>query len=73
MGKNKKLRPAGDVLLDLEPLLFELVQDHSLQCGDVLALINVWIQTHYPAAIEEYTAGGSPQMFYGQMSQNKKV
>lgn len=63
--KPKKVRPAGKVLLEMEPLLFELVKDHELQRGEVLALIKCWVDIHYPQAIEQYTTGGSPVYNYG--------
>lgn len=61
----KDLRPVGDITQDLEPLLFELTQDHELQHGEVLALIFSWLQIHAPASREQYTEGGSPTYFYG--------
>ena len=60
------MRPAGDVLLELEPLLFELVDDQGLQLGELLALVKCWTEIHAPHAIEEYTADDtSPIYFYG--------
>lgn len=64
---KKKLRPLGDITQDLEPLLFEMVDNHALQKGEVLALISVWIDIHYPLAIEVYENDNtSPEMFYGK-------
>lgn len=61
----KKPRKLGDVLLDLEPLFFEMV-DAGLQKGDMLALVAVWIDVHAPNCIEVYDNGsGSPQFYYG--------
>lgn len=51
---SKKLRPVGKITEDMEPLLFELVEDHELQRHEVLGLINAWIETHYPGALEEF-------------------
>lgn len=66
MGRNKKSRRAlGDVLLDMEPFLFEAMKDHGLQWGDMLALIHVWLTVHCPEDQEQYTAGGSPEFYYG--------
>lgn len=61
--KKKKLRPLGEILLDLEPLLFELV-DHDLQRGDILSLVEVWITTHAPSTIEVYNEDNSSPIFY---------
>lgn len=65
--KNSKIRKAGDILLDLEPLLFELVE-HGFQRGDILALVKLWIDVHAPSCIEVYNKNGtSPDMFYGDL------
>lgn len=62
---NRKLRPLGQITADLEPLLFEMVCQHDLQHGEVLALIDVWLSIHAPACKEKYTDGSpSPVMIY---------
>lgn len=61
----KKLRPVGQILLDLEPLLQELVCDHDLQWGDVLNLVRGYLEVHLPGGQEQYTAGGNPVFYYG--------
>lgn len=63
--KKKKLRPMIDILLDMEPLLFEMLQDHGLQIGDLLANVHTWATVHYPGAIEKYNDGAVPIYFYG--------
>jgi hypothetical protein len=62
----KGLRPLGHVLLDLEPLLEELVIDHELQWGDVLSLIHAHLQVHLPSGQEEYLDGTHPEFHYKQ-------
>ena len=58
-------RLAGDVLLDMEPLIGELVEA-GLQWGDILALVYVHLSVHCPEAREVYTADGlSPEFYYG--------
>ena len=59
------MRKLGDVLLDLEPLILEMVEDHDLQHGDVLNLVRGYLEVHCPGAKEEYEDGGSPTFFYG--------
>lgn len=59
------MRPSGDILLDMEVLLDELVDDHDLQIGDILSLINSHLIIHRPDAREEYEDGGHPVYFYG--------
>lgn len=62
---KKKIRRAGDVLLDLEVLLDELVDDHDLQWGDILSIIYGHLVSHRPDAQEEYVDGGNPIFYYG--------
>lgn len=65
--RKRSIRKVIKPLLEMEPLLFELICDHELQKGDVLALISTWIDTHAPEAIEVYTEknAGPPIFFYG--------
>ena len=65
MDTSNIYRKAGDILLDLEPLFFELVEDHEFQMGEMLALVKCWIEIHYPEAIEEYQDDTRPIYFYG--------
>lgn len=60
-----KLRPLGSITSDLEKLLEELVDEHDLQTGEILALVYAWIQIHRPGANEEYLDGSSPVFKYG--------
>ena len=62
---KKKLRPLGDILLDLEPLIDELTDQHSLQWSDILALIHVYLTVHHPENQEEYLDGSNPIWYYG--------
>lgn len=67
--RKASIRKVIKPLLEMEPLLFELICDHELQKGDVLALISTWIDTHAPEAIEVYTEekAGPPIFFYGHI------
>ena len=60
----KKLRPFGEILLDMEPLIQELME-HDIQHGDLISLIHVYLTVHYPNAIEVYEDGSSPVLKYG--------
>ena len=65
MSKRAAVRPLGQITGDLEPLLFELVCNHELQFGEVLALVHSWLQIHAPQAQEIYNDGsGSPIYSY---------
>lgn len=64
MKQSAKIRKLGDVLLDMEPLLEELIE-HELQWGDILFLIYGWLQIHNPQAQEEYLDGSRPEFKYG--------
>ena len=59
------MRPLGQITDELEPLLYELVEDQEMQAHEVLHMVYGWIQCHYPDAIENYEDGTHPQFFYG--------
>ena len=61
---SEKLRPLGEILLEMEPLMNEAM-DHGIQWADFLALMHVWLMVHRPGDRETYTAGGSPEFYYG--------
>lgn len=60
-----KTRPLGNILLDLELLLDEMVDCHELQWGDILNLVRGHLEVHRPDAQEEYVSGGNPKFYYG--------
>lgn len=72
MAKKKKLRPVGEILLDMEVLYFELINMHGYQKGDLLANTNSWADVHMEC-VEEYTEGGHPLFFYGSVENLKKL
>lgn len=55
----------GEILLDMEKLLLEMVDSHDLQWGDILNLVLGYLMVHCPGAQEKYTKGGSPEFYYG--------
>jgi hypothetical protein len=69
---KKKLRKMGDILLDMEPLLDELVDVHEIQRGDLLALIFHQVTMHNPSCVEEFADGTSPVWFYGHQDHAPK-
>lgn len=62
--KKNKLRPLGDIQLDIEPYILEM-DDHNLQWGDYMGLLYLYLKIHLPNAQEEYYDGTSPIFFYG--------
>lgn len=60
-----KARPMGDIMLDLENLVTEMVETHDLQWGDILSLVHGYLMVHNPGAREEYVEGGHPVYYYG--------
>lgn len=62
---KNKIRPTGYITQDLELLLEELIDQHQLQHGEVLALVDAWITIHRPDAKEEYQDGTNPIYYYG--------
>lgn len=63
--EGDNLRPLGDILLDIEPSLFEMCKDHDLQHGDILYLIKGWLDIHYPGGKEEFVDGDDIFFYYG--------
>lgn len=61
---KKKIRSVGKILLDIEPLLEELTDDHDMQWGDVLGLVYMWLQVHAPESQEVYLDGSKPILKY---------
>jgi hypothetical protein len=66
---KKKIRPLGEILLELEKLTLEMVEDHDLQWGDILNLQRGYLEVHCPGAQEQYIGGGSPEFYYGPRRQ----
>lgn len=81
---KKKVRPLGEILLDMEPFIQEAMDGHDLQWSDWLHINLGYLNTHYPNHIETYTAdnknpvlyfeviNGRPYLFYGP-KENLKV
>lgn len=63
-SKEVPLRALGDVTNDLELIMFELVHEHKLQAHEVIGIIYMWIQVHYPDALEVYEDGTNPLLTY---------
>lgn len=62
--KKKKIRPLGDILLDIEPYLFEMYY-HGLQTSDYYGLFNSWKDAHCRQMDEEYWDSSRAVFFYG--------
>ena len=60
-----KIRKLGDVTSNLEPLLLEMYEKHGLQFHEVLGIIYLYTQVHYPEAFETYEDGTKPILTYG--------
>jgi len=61
------MRKVGQILLDMEPLLEELVHEHELQKGELLALISRWADIHTDS-IEEYVDKSPVIEYYGSVA-----
>lgn len=59
------MRKLGDITLDLEPLIQEMVIEHDMQCGEILNLIYGYIMIHWSYCIEKYHDGTNPMFYYG--------
>ena len=60
-----KRRKLGDILLDLEKILDEMVDSHELQFGDILFLVFGHLLIHRPDAREVYLDNSHPELYYG--------
>lgn len=66
MVRKTPKRRLGDILLDLEPLIAEMIDDHDLQWGDVLNWLHGHLQIHHPDNNEVYVDDNSnPEFYYG--------
>lgn len=69
MKKNKasKLRPLGDILLEIEPLYLELMMGHNLQRSDLIGLILQYDETHglTESVVETYMDGSKAVTYHG--------
>jgi hypothetical protein len=57
------MRKFGDILLDMEVLLDEMIDEHDVQLGDILNLIHGHIQIHRQDCIEIYEEDDSSPIF----------
>lgn len=53
----------GDITLDMETYLEEMVDDHNLQHGEIIYLVLGWLKIHRPDAAEEYLNGTHPNLY----------
>lgn len=60
---KKKLRPVGEIKLELEKLFEELVDEHGYQMGDLLGEPLLWVPVHRPDCIETYVKDGQNPRF----------
>jgi hypothetical protein len=63
--KQKKIRPYGQIWLDLEPLIMEMFEDHDIQHGDLLGQLDCYLRAHLPGFREVYLDGTTPVLKYG--------
>jgi hypothetical protein len=69
-----KMRPVGEIYLELEKLYDELVDDHGMQMGDLIYWLHGHLKIHRPDSIEEYVADGSnPELRYGPKTNRKAL
>lgn len=54
----------GTILLEMEPLIQEMMDGHDLQHGDFLGLMDHYLLIHYPGHKEQYLDGTVPVLSY---------
>jgi hypothetical protein len=65
------MRALGKILLELEPLIDELIDDHDVQWADILNLVHSHLVVHRPDAQEIYMDDSNPVFFYGPSKDTK--
>lgn len=65
---KKKIRPLGEILLEIEPFLIEMIEDHDLQWSDCHGILNGYLMAHFPFAREEYEDGTKSVYYVGHES-----
>lgn len=70
---KKKIRPLGDITFDLEDVITEMIEDHELQHGEVMAIVLNYMKVHFPESQEEYEDGTSPVYYYGHKKYVNRV
>lgn len=66
---KKKIRPVGQIYLEMEKLRNELIDDHDLQWNDLIFELAGWLETHRQDARETYIEDGShPVLSYRHRS-----
>ena len=58
-------RRVGEIFLELEELIDELIDKHEFQWGDILYWVYGHLKIHRPDAQEEYIDGDKPEFHYG--------
>jgi hypothetical protein len=60
---KKKIRPLGQIMNDIEPLLLEMTENQDLEWYEVMNLIYGYLQTHCSGQ-EIYIEDNSHPVFY---------
>ncbi|HEY5688560.1 MAG TPA: hypothetical protein VIS27_09680 [Yeosuana sp.] len=69
MARKKTI---GKLMLEMEVLLDEMIDQHELQCGDIMNLVYGHLVSHRPDAFEEYVDEGTvPKFYYGPSDEKK--
>jgi hypothetical protein len=66
MAKTK-IRPMGQILLDLEEVIQKLCYKHDFKWGSILWTVRIILELDCPNAQEQYISGGSPVFYYGPL------
>lgn len=72
--KKKQIRPMGNIMLDMEPLIQEMMDDHDLQHQEFHGLMDHYLLVHYPKHQAKYLDGTVPILHYisGKAKGNEK-
>lgn len=62
---KKRIRPLGQVMNKMEPLLLEMTEDHKMQWFEIINIIHGYLQTHCIHSQELYDDNSTPILYYG--------
>ena len=62
------MKTINELMFEIEQTVSDMIYKQDMQKGEVLALVEQYINVHHPEAIEEYSQDGTnPIYFYGPL------
>ncbi len=67
MPRKPRIEPMGDLTSDMEEVLHKMVTQHDMQTGEILALVERYMDIHWPSCAEPFNDGTLPVRYYGHV------